>query len=381
MALARIIAFSTDLPQPALSRLEASADPAWLIDVTGGRVLAANAAGADLLGLDPHGAAPTLDASTPALRRLRALASERTDTARERLVMWGLAGAFRRECAIAIQREGSRVLALVSASAEDEAATELQTPGPAQPARDADEVPRALRANLAHELKTPLSAIAAAAEIMKDERFGPLGTARYIDYASDILGSARHVLGVIDRMLADGADVADVTPRPLVFAEVDVGEVLRASVSQLAPLAEQAGLSLSLELTPRLPRLVADATSLRQIVFNLVTNALKFTGQGGRITVAARYEGAGPLTVSVSDTGIGMAEGEVVRLLASARGAKIGRRNGASGRNGPASGLGLGLPLVQALAAANGAELVIESAPGQGTSAAVVFAKDRVIPV
>jgi signal transduction histidine kinase len=238
---------------------------------------------------------------------------------------------------------------------------------------------------------TPLSAIAAAAEVMKDQRFGPLGTARYVGYATDIHSSAQHALGVIERMLADaGGDLANaggvlVSPTgTLNFAEIDAGAMLETSVSQVAPLAERAGVALTLELAPRLPRVVADATSLRQILFNLLTNALKFTERGGRVTVAARYNGDGPLRIAISDTGRGMSRREVEGL----RGGQVPRRErrggtraSAGGSAGVSAGLGLGLPLVRALAAANGAELVIESEPGRGTSACVVFGKDRVIPV
>lgn len=391
MALAPVIAFAADPPQPALARIEASPGAAWLIDVEAGSILATNAAGAELLCLADDGGAPLLDASMPALGRLRALAAlpRQQDSTSERLVIWGRAGAVRRRCRIDIDRAGPRVLALVAVLGDADPAEGPEEADRRQrrdsAARDAgDEAPparvaRALRASLAHELKTPVSAIAAAAEIMKDERFGPLGTERYAGYAADILGSAQHVLGVIDRMLADesAAAGADAAARQLVFAEIDAAEVLRATASQLAPLAERAGIALAVEIVPRLPRLVADATSLRQIVFNLATNALKFTDRGGRITIAGLYSGDGPLTIAVSDTGTGMTEEEVARLLAPDRAGRPGRQRGAPGSNG----LGLGLPLVRALARANGAELVIESAPGRGTSARVVFAKERIVPV
>lgn len=233
-------------------------------------------------------------------------------------------------------------------------------------------------ASLAHELKTPISAIAAAAEIMKDERFGPLGTARYVGYAADIHGSAQHMLVVIDRMLGEDAGAeAGGAQHDLDFSEIDVADALRTTVSQLAPLAEQAGITLSLHVPPRLPRVIADATSLKQIVLNLATNALKFTPRGGQVTVEARYSGEGPLTIAVSDTGSGIEEGEIERLLAPA-GPPRAERNAARSADG---GLGLGLPLARALAAANGAELFLESTPGKGTSARIVFSKDRVIPV
>jgi signal transduction histidine kinase len=234
-----------------------------------------------------------------------------------------------------------------------------------------------LRARLAHELKTPLSAIAAAAEIMKEERFGPLGSARYLGYASDIFGSAQHMLGVIERMLAERADHDPLTlVAALDFAEIDAGAVLAASVSQVAPLAERAGIALAFELEPRLPHIVADATSLRQIVFNLLTNAIKFTQSGGSVKAIARYEVDGPFTIAISDTGSGMTP-RGSGTVSDAMKASASRTK----RKGSGAGLGLGLPMVQMLAEANGASLVIESVPGQGTSASIVFRKERVVPV
>jgi signal transduction histidine kinase len=241
----------------------------------------------------------------------------------------------------------------------------------------AHDVPFPARARLAHELKTPLSAIAAAAEIMGDERFGALGNPRYAGYVRDIRGSAQHVLGVIDRMLADSLAEPPALQHDFAVTEIDTGEVLAATASQLTPLAERAGITLALELAPRLPHVIADATSLRQIVLNLVTNALKFTDRGGRITLAARSGGDGRLSITVSDTGSGMAVAEIERRLAPEGTAPREPRRGAA----KGEGLGLGLPLVQALAAANGAELRILSAPGKGTSASVVFEKGRVVPV
>lgn len=419
------LTFAGDLPAPALSLLETHGAAAWVIDVAGGCILAANAAGRALLGLEPGSAPPVLDAAMPALACLRTLAANpgRHGTAPKPLLFWTSYGIVRPKCRIEILSGGS--LALVAATPEAEGHAEpsrsVRTSGPPvvfagndtaklteiarriregemtgaradlRPhpdsrlaSRDAaapetrSETPFSLRSRLAHELKTPVSAIAAAAEIMKDERFGPLGAARYVGYAADIQGSAQHVLRVIDKMLAEGGAETTIAPGVLEFAEIDAGEALRASVSQLAPLAEQAGITLALDLAPRLPHIVADVTSVKQIVFNLVTNALKFTGHGGQVTVGAVHDGAGALTIVVSDTGTGMAESDVARARAPRQGRRAARQGGAAGGT---KGLGLGLPMVQALAEANGAALIIESAPGKGTSASIVFPKDRVIPI
>lgn len=382
MANGSVIVFDTNLSAPALSKLEASGPAAWLIDVTAGCVLAANTAGAALLGLSKSGPPPTLDAAMPALVRLRALLSAEAEDTRELLVFWRHGEVLRRSCHVSLERDGSPVLARVAVL--DDAAADSDGPSGADVEPDvgagAASIPRALRASLAHELKTPISAIAAAAEIMKDQRFGPLGSERYVGYAADILGSAQHALSLVDRMLADGRTARDQdnAARQLTFTEVALEDVLQAAVSQLTLLAERAGLALSLEVVPRLPHLIADATSLRQIVFNLVTNALKFTDRGGRITVAAHYSGDGPLTVAVSDTGRGMTEAEVTQILDGVRPVD---RPSLAGPGFGGKGLGLGLPLVRALAEAHGAKFVLRSAPGEGTTASVVFASDHVIPV
>jgi two-component system cell cycle sensor histidine kinase PleC len=419
--------FAPDLPPLALAPLEApGAGPAWLIDVDKGCILAANASGAALLGLVAGGPPAMLDAAMPALGRLRALCSADAPPGEgpEPLVFWTRAGAVQCLCHVRML-EGSRPR-LAAVAAHDGARTSPATGGdigvhtlsPGDDAAKLKEIARRIRegqmaggrpemrnsenvaplqdraavlprpaveeerktsdallhASLAHELRTPLGAIAAAAEVMKDQRFGPIGSARYLGYVKDIHGTAQHALAVIERMLTAAHDPPDADAEPLSFAEIDAGALLKSTVSQLGPLAERAGITLALELAPRLPHLIADATSLRQIVLNLVTNALKFTEPGGRVAIAARYDGDGPFSVAVSDTGAGMSRREVARVL------------GRSGRTRPEpaekrAGLGLGLPLVQKLAAANGAELIIESTPGRGTSASVIFRKDRVIPV
>lgn len=378
MKRARALLFAESVPELALSEVEI-AEAAWLIDVVSGRILAANGAGADVLGLKAGRAPLPLDASMPGLARLRALAAEpgrRDMTESERLLLWGRDGAVRPLCRIRFFGGGSSTLAAIVALAEADTAHRPQAP--ALPSVSPPSLSPSVHASLAHELKTPIGAIAAAAEIMKDERFGPLGTARYVGYAADIHGSAQHMLVVIDRMLGgDAGAQGGGAQHDLDFSEIDVADALRTTVSQLAPLAEQAGIMLSLHLPPRLPRVIADATSLKQIVLNLATNALKFTPRGGQVTVGARYSGEGPLTIAVSDTGPGIEEGEIERLLEPS-GQPRAERHVARSADG---GLGLGLPLARALAATNGAELVLESVPGKGTSARIVFSKDRVIPV
>lgn len=240
------------------------------------------------------------------------------------------------------------------------------------------------QARLAHELRTPLSAIMAAAEIMRDERFGPLGDARYRSYAADIHESARHALGVIEAMLGmreepspRSAEASDAQLQlQLQFAEIDVEAITESALSSMQPLAEEAGLSLAFERSVRCPRIIADAVSVRQIVLNLLTNALKFTAPGGSVKVATQYRPDGPLVIEVSDSGRGMD----IEELARARGEASATAD--SARQARAAGsLGIGLELVRALAKANGATVAIDSARARGTTVRIAFGRDRVVPV
>ncbi len=203
---------------------------------------------------------------------------------------------------------------------------------------------------------------------MKDERFGPLGNARYASYAADIHGSALHVLRLIDRLLDRGP--AGEQPSGFEFVQLDTRRVLDELLSQLSPLADDGGVALVLAAAPTLPHLIADATSVRQIVLNLFSNALRHTASGGTITLSGEMRDDGTLQIAMSDNGSGMTRANVNRILRAA----------ASGNPGT-SASGIGLPLVSSLAKANGADFTLDSAPGRGTSASIVFGRDRVVPV
>lgn len=227
-------------------------------------------------------------------------------------------------------------------------------------------------ARLAHELKTPLSAIVAAAEIMRDARFGPIGDARYQDYAAGIYDSAHHALGVINAML--GAASGEGHPREhAAYAELDLNKIVSEVALSVAALVEAAGLAVAHHLQPGLPHVIADPVTVRQMLLNLVTNAMRATLSGGTILIKTAYDLAGPVHLIVTDTGSGMSDADIARALDPTRPADFEPR--ASG------GLGLGYPLILNLAQLNGATVAISSAPGQGTAVCITFAADRVIPV
>lgn len=406
--------YSADLAPSVLAALDASGPAAaWAIDVDSGRILAANSGGRASLGLPAEdGTSPVLDAATPALSQLREMAAASDDTKTATLTFWAPRGAQKVRARVQILHAGAQALAIVAASAEGGAAERaVRTQGSANLRGDdgatLKEIARRIReggpafsevsdpsgaavampdlvtpdlATLAHELKTPLAAISAASEIIKDERFGPLGNARYAGYAADIHGSAQHVLRLVDRLL--DRDVSGEGPAAgLDFVELDMRSVLEALLSQLAPLAQDAGVALTLHAVRGLPRVIADATAVRQIVLNLFSNALRHTPRGGTIDVHARLRADNSFEIAVSDTGSGMTR-EKAQLLARAA---ASQRPHTGSHSGPGTatghGHGIGLPLVVSLARANGAAFTLDSTPGSGTSAAIVFSRDRVVPI
>lgn len=224
-------------------------------------------------------------------------------------------------------------------------------------------------ARLAHELRTPLGAISTLAEVMRDERLGPMADPRYRAYAADIHQSAQQALAVLATYLETGARLAE--PAAMSFAELDVAEECRRAVSALTAVAERAGIGIDCDVQSGLPKLIADRRSLRQILDNLLANAIRFTPPGGAVLVGVRHASSGPLEIAVADTGDGITAKELARVL---------ERSTAPDRDGPRrSGSGIGLPLVRALAEANGGKLAITSESGRGTTVTVTFGSDRLV--
>ncbi|MET0409120.1 MAG: HAMP domain-containing sensor histidine kinase, partial [Hyphomicrobium sp.] len=217
-------------------------------------------------------------------------------------------------------------------------------------------------AKLAHELKTPLTAIAAASEIMRDERLGEMKNARYLSYAADIHESATHALDLIMSLLADRAKPAVSVSR---LIALDLNAIVERTVSSMQALAQSCELTLSFETEGTRPHVVANPTALRQILLNLLTNAIKFTPRGGSVHVTTGHIDDGRVFLIVRDTGCGMTRSGV----AAGSPALLGDRQPAWAHSN-----GIGLPLVETLVRDMGAEIEIESAPLQGTSATIVFA-------
>ncbi|MEM1381301.1 MAG: HAMP domain-containing sensor histidine kinase [Pseudomonadota bacterium] len=217
-------------------------------------------------------------------------------------------------------------------------------------------------ADVSHEIRTPLNAVIGFADALRQESFGPLGDRRYRDYAKLIQESGQHVLALVNDLLdLSKAEANRLTVEP---QSVDVEAEIAACAGMLRLEAENAGLSLSMKTAPGLGFHKLDPKILRQILINLLSNALKFTDRGG-ITVRSRILD-GRLVISVEDTGVGMSEDDLRRV-----GERFYQARSAGVRG--ARGSGLGLALSHALAKAHGGRLDIRSSPGRGTTATLTL--------
>jgi PAS domain S-box-containing protein len=225
-------------------------------------------------------------------------------------------------------------------------------------------------ANMSHELRTPLNAIIGFSQVMGEEMMGPIGTPRYIGYARDIAASAEHLLGIINDIL----DVSKLEAGKLeVFEEtVDVEKAIHDLLLLVEERAREGGIRIETDIEEDLPPLRADARKLKQILLNLITNAVKFSHPGSQVAVEARLV-AGSIVFAVIDRGIGMDERELQTAVT-----RFGQV--ASPWSRSQAGTGLGLPLAIGLAELHDAELRIESRKGVGTTATVTFPRKRTLP-
>jgi PAS domain S-box-containing protein len=224
-------------------------------------------------------------------------------------------------------------------------------------------------ANMSHELRTPLNAIIGFSQVMADEVLGPLGSARYAGYARDIASSAQHLLGIISDIL----DVSKLEAGKLDLDqdEIELAQMLRDILHLVVERARSLEIGIELDLAPDLPRLRADALKLKQVMLNLITNAIKFSHPGGRVLIRARMESDG-MRLSVVDRGIGMDAAEIETAIT-----RFGQVASTWNRRHP--GTGLGLPLAIGLVKLHGGRLMIDSEKGVGTTVTVWLPANRTI--
>ena len=223
-------------------------------------------------------------------------------------------------------------------------------------------------ARISHELRTPLSAIMGFAEVMVEERFGPVGNDRYRDYLRDIHQSGQHLLSLVNDLL----DLAKIEAGKfdLDFVAVDANATVRAALAMIRPEAERHHVFLRSALASSLPMVVADERTIRQVVINLLSNAVKFTEPGGQVIVTTTLSDDGEVALRIRDTGVGMDSDDLKMALELFRQTAAGRKAG---------GTGLGLPLTKALAEANRTRFAIKSERGRGTLVEIIFPANRVL--
>jgi PAS domain S-box-containing protein len=232
----------------------------------------------------------------------------------------------------------------------------------------ADQAKTRFLATMSHELRTPLNAILGFADVMRQEMFGQVGSPRYRQYLDDIHSAGKYLLGVISDVL----DTARIQSGDMRLGDepVEIGPVIRDCVAMIADRAKLGGIAIGAEYATDLPRFRADPVRLKQILTNLLTNAVKFTPSGGRVSVRADLDADGRLLISVKDTGIGMSREEIQIALTP-----FGQI--ANPMTRAHDGTGLGLPLAKTLAQLHGGDLDIASTPGRGTAVTVTLPARR----
>ena len=248
-----------------------------------------------------------------------------------------------------LRTEHARSLELVQVAARAEAASKAKSQ---------------FLANMSHELRTPLNSVIGFAEILSSEGFGPLGDKRYLSYAKEIGEGGRNLLTIINNTL-DLSKIelgtAEVALRP-----VDPIAVVRGAVQQLDRQIQDSEVSVSIEIDPRVPSMQSDETKLKQILLNVISNGVKFTPAGGRVTIKVMSGDGRMVRFEVSDTGIGISPHDVPIALAP-----FGQVDSALNRR--YQGAGLGLPLAKGLAELLRGGLEIAGKPGSGTTVVITL--------
>jgi signal transduction histidine kinase len=224
-------------------------------------------------------------------------------------------------------------------------------------------------ATMSHELRTPLNAIIGFSEIMVRQARGPLGSPKYIEYAADINASGQHLLNLINDVL-DMSRIEtghyEIKPEP-----IRLSDMLDECIRMLRGRAGEKGVGVEASVPKGFPMLQADRRALKQILVNLLYNAVKFTPPAGRIVAKAEIDASGGLLVSVSDTGIGIAAQRLTRIFEPFQtdNANINRQEGT----------GLGLSICKRLMELHKGTIAIDSKPSLGTTVTCRFPPDAAV--
>jgi two-component system, cell cycle sensor histidine kinase PleC len=225
-------------------------------------------------------------------------------------------------------------------------------------------------ATMSHELRTPLNAILGFSEVMKSELFGPHSVDQYLDYSVDIHASGQHLLNIINEIL----DLSRIEAGRYDLQEeaIDLAAIADDCRHMLEMRARGKQITLTAQMERDLPRIWADERAMRQIIINLLANGIKFTPQGGEVTIKVGWTAAGGQYVSIKDTGPGIPEEEIPIVLET-----FGR--GSTAIKTAEQGTGLGLPIVKGLVDLHGGQFHLRSRLREGTEVIVMMPAARVV--
>ncbi len=225
-------------------------------------------------------------------------------------------------------------------------------------------------ASMSHELRTPLNAVIGFADIMHQGLFGPLGNTRYAEYVASIQQSGQHLLSLINDIL----DMSRIEAGRVELNEdrIDIGMLLDDCLDLVMVQARAKNVRVDIVRAQSDGALWADERAIRQMVLNLLSNGVKFTAEGGSVTVEHGTAADGWYEISITDTGIGMAENEVARVF------EPFARGGSQLVRQQYDGTGLGLPITRRLVELHGGRIQLKSQLGLGTTATLRFPPERI---
>ena len=232
-------------------------------------------------------------------------------------------------------------------------------------AKLADQAKSQFLSKMSHELRTPLNAIIGFSEMISRATFGPVGSVKYLEYASDIHASGQHLLDVINDIL--DLSKVEAGTEDLHEEDIDVSALVNEIMSLVNGIASEGGIELAIDMVEGdLPQLLADKRKLKQIMVNLLSNAIKFTPAGGSVTLRAWHSKGDGWAFQVIDNGIGIAAEDIPKIMTPFQ--QVDNSN-----NREHKGTGLGLPLAKGLVELHGGSLDLHSQPGVGTRVTVKF--------
>jgi PAS domain S-box-containing protein len=224
--------------------------------------------------------------------------------------------------------------------------------------------------NMSHELRTPLNAVIGFSEMIKGEVFGPVGQKRYVEYAQDIHDAGSHLLDIINDILSISR--IELGQMHLSEGKIEIDRSIDSVIRLVALRAQAKAIALRVSVAPDLPLLMADERAVKQVLLNVLSNAIKFTDNEGSVEVRAQRDTSGGIAIVVADNGIGIAPEAIAKVAEPffQADASIERRH---------DGVGLGLSIVRDLMALHGGSFAIASEPGAGTTVTLIFPPERVL--